>query len=125
MQTARSAWVTQRPSRSAVEYTATASIPRSWQARTSRTAQSPRLAIRTRFSTDGERRSRRLQLEQRLAELDGSGVLDQDPADRAGLGRLEFVEQLHRLEHAERLADLDPVALGDERRLAGRPRAVE
>ena len=50
MHTARSAMPTQSPSLSAVEYTATASAPRSWQARTRRTAASPRFAIRTRRS---------------------------------------------------------------------------
>src|SRR6476646_106148 len=50
MHTARSARPTHSPSLSAVEYTATASAPRSWQARTRRTAASPRFAIRTRRS---------------------------------------------------------------------------
>src|SRR6478736_9946276 len=53
MHTARSARPTHSPSLSAVEYTATASAPRSWQARTRRTAASPRFAIRTRRSMSG------------------------------------------------------------------------
>src|SRR4051812_14376383 len=123
MQTARSARRTQSPSRSAVEETATASIPRSWQARTMRTAASPRFAIRTRFSIAA--RSHRLELEERLSVLDRLGVVNQDAADDPGVVGLELVEQLHRLEDAERLADLDPVALVDERGLRGRRRAVE
>ena len=43
-------------------------------------------------------------------------VLGQDLADGPGVLRLQLVEELHRLEDAERLADLDPVALLHERR---------
>src|SRR5437660_7769166 len=103
-----------------------------------RTAASPRFAIRTRLSIAAaggrgpapspacrRRGSRRLELEERLPVLDRLGVLHQDAADDPGVVGLVLVEQLHRLEDAERLADLDPVALGDERRLRGRGRAVE
>ena len=56
MGTARSAARTCGLERSASEYTATASSPSSWQARTMRSAISPRLAIRTRFTDEAERR---------------------------------------------------------------------
>src|SRR5437868_3098470 len=125
MQTARSASETHWPSRSAVEYTATASMPRSWQARISRTAASPRFAIRTRLSIRPSPRLHGFQLEQRLPVLDRLGVLDQHRADHARVLRLELVEELHGLEDAQRLADLDPVALVDERALARARRAVE
>src|SRR5436190_17522648 len=55
--------------------------------------------------------SRRLEFEQRLAVLHRLGVRHEDPADHAGVLGLELVEELHRLEDAQRLADLDPVAL--------------
>src|SRR3954471_1771999 len=108
MQTAWSARSTQSPSRSAVEYTATASIPRSWHARTMRTAHSPRLAIKTRFSTANlatpllrgaavqpglSPSSGRLELEERLSVLHGLGVRDEDLPDDAGVLRLELVEE--------------------------------
>src|SRR4051794_17356887 len=122
MHTARSASDTQSPSRSAVEYTATASAPASWQARTSRTAASPLFAMSTRLSTT---RSGGLELEQRLAVLDRVAVLGEHSPDDPRLLRLQLVEELHRLEQRERLADLDPVALLHERRLVRRGAAIE
>src|SRR5919106_4874064 len=107
MQTARSASRTCIASRSAVEYTATASIPSSCSARTTRTATSPRFATRTLLNkrTAGERLDR----EQQLPELDGLGVLDVDRAHDAFRLRLDLVHQLHRLEDAERLPHGDDV----------------
>src|SRR3954451_7697590 len=122
MHTARSARSTQSPSLSAVEYTATASAPRSWQARTSRTAASPRFAIRTRRNIAN---LRQFQLEQRLAVLDRLRVADQHRADHARVLGLELVEQLHGLQHAQHLIDGDGVALADERLSGRRGRAVE
>src|SRR6185312_15665730 len=98
-------------------------MPRSWQARTIRTAASPRFAIRTRFSIAAgrgrgraplrrglppahacrRRGSHRLELEERLPVLDRLRVLHQDAADDPGVVGLVLVEQLHRLEDAERL----------------------
>src|SRR4051812_19370949 len=98
MHTDRSASCTQSPSRSAVEYTATASMPRSWHARTSRTAASPRFAIRTRRSIACPRPPLRgVELEQRLPVLDRLGVVREHRPDGAGVLRLELVEELHRL----------------------------
>src|SRR5689334_4767515 len=121
MHTARSASPTHSPTLSAVEYTATASAPRSWQARTRRTAASPRFAIRTRRNTVLDQ----FQLEQRLAVLDRLGVTDQHRADHAGVLGLELVEQLHGLKNAQHLVDGDGVALADERLGGRRGRAVE
>ena len=121
MHTAWSASSTWSASRSAVEYTATASIPSSCSARITRTAISPRFATSTRSNTfvlDGGRRQDRLDLEQELAVLDRLGVLDVDRADDAcGLG-LQLVEELHRLEDAQHLSGNDGVADVDE---GGRP----
>src|ERR1700750_1998464 len=122
MQTARSAIRTQAPSLSAVEYTASASRPSSWQARITRTAISPRLATSTRLNISAVASRSGRDLELRLPELHRLGFLDQDPADGARVLGLQLVEQLHGLEHAQRLADLDAVALLDEHRLARRRR---
>ena len=62
-------------SASAVEWTATVAMPSSWQARWMRSAISPRLAIRI-LSNIGASAS--LDDDQRLAELDRLGVLDED-----------------------------------------------
>src|SRR5690242_998647 len=111
MQMRSSASRTWSASRSAVEWAAIAVTSSSWQARTMRTATSPRLAIRTRRNT----RSRRVENEERRPVLDRCAVRDQDAAHgRARLGG-DLVHHLHRLDDAEHLADLDQVALGDER----------
>ena len=47
----------------------------------------------------------RLELEEQLAELDGLAALDVDRLHPALLLGLELVEELHRLEQAQRLAD--------------------
>src|SRR5581483_4196737 len=67
----------------------------------------------------------RLQQEERLAELDGLGVLDQHPDDAARHLRLDLVHELHRLDDADDLALLHPVALADERLRVGSRRPVE
>src|SRR5712691_305884 len=113
-----------------------------------RTAISPRLATRTRENISGppggilvppgaamppegsldsvERDADdRLELEQKLAELDRLGILDVDRADDALDVGLDLVHQLHRLEDAERLTRGDGVALLDERRRAGLRGTVE
>src|SRR5215211_5555859 len=93
-----------------------------------RTAISPRLATSTRENT--LKRVERapvegLELEEQLSVLDRLGVLDVDRPHRAGNVRLELVEQLHRLEDAERLAGFDDVADFDVGRGARVPGAVE
>src|SRR6266853_6595307 len=44
---------------------------------------------------------------QRLAEFHRLGVLEQDLGDRAGLGRGNLVERLHRFDDQQRIAGLD------------------
>ena len=73
----------------------------------------------------GQRRRASADHEQRLAELDGLAVLDEDRLDRAGGVGLDLVHQLHRLDDAQRVALLDRVADLDERLGAGRRRAIE
>src|SRR6188768_1608534 len=114
MQIAWSASRTCIASVSAVECTATVSMPISCAARWMRSAISPRLAIRSLVIgivlADHH---------QRLVELDRLRVLDQDllhGAVRAGGDR---VHHLHRLDDQQRLAGLDLVADLDERVGAG------
>src|SRR5215211_5660407 len=125
MQTARSARrVCSAPS-SAVEWTATASIPSSWRPRITRTATSPRFAIRTRLKGIQRAGENGLEVEERLAVLDGLTVLDVNRADDALDLRLHLVHELHRLEDAERLARRDSVTLLDERGRARLRRPVK
>src|SRR5215213_1687110 len=104
MQTLSSASRTHMADESASECTATVEMPISLHARWTRSAISPRLAIRI-FSNielldDGER----------FAKFDRGRVLDQDLHDLAGLGRGDRVHRLHRLDDEQRLARLDRVA---------------
>src|SRR5690348_13134233 len=108
MHTASSANLTCSASASAVEYTATVERPISLHARITRNAISPRFAIRT-FLNMMSRRD----LEQRLAVLDGSAVLDEDSDDRARSIGLDLVHELHRLDDAQHLALLDLVVERD------------
>src|SRR6187200_1117346 len=94
---------------SAVECTATVWMPISRQARWMRSAISPRLAIRTLSNIRGL-----LNDHQGFAELHRPAVLDQDLLHRAGLGRLDRIERLHRLDDEQRLAGVDLVADVDE-----------
>src|SRR6476469_8505103 len=104
-------------------------MPSSCSARITRTAISPRFAIRTRLNTASEGvqgpREHRLEVEERLAELDGLSILDVDRADNAFDLGLDLVHQLHRLEDAERLARRDGVADLDEGRRTRLSRPVE
>src|SRR2546421_12965817 len=126
MHTARSARRVCSAPASAVEYTATASIPSSCSARITRTAISPRFATRTRVNISEAPLQRverpavdRLELEQQLTVLDRLGVLDVDLANDRLQVRLHLVHQLHRLENAQRLPRGDGIALLDERIRAG------
>src|SRR5438477_3070102 len=96
MQTFSSAKRTWRASVSAVECTATERRPMSRQARITRSAISPRLAIRTFLNTVGS--SGLLDAEQGLPVFDVGAVLDQDLEDLAFQIRLDLVHQLHRLD---------------------------
>src|SRR5262250_2666506 len=98
MHTLSSARRTCMASASAVECTATVGTPSSLQARSTRSAISPRLAIRIfsniRGSDARHAPPRRGSFDdhQRLAELDRLGVLEQDLADGAGARSRDLVE---------------------------------
>src|SRR6516164_4701083 len=102
---------------SAVECTATVLIPISRQARWMRSAISPRLAIRTLSNIAGG--AGLLDDHQRLAELHRLRIVDQHLRQRAGLGGLDGIEGLHRLDDQQGLPGRDLVADIDEHRLAG------
>src|SRR5207237_8560765 len=98
MQTLSSASRTHMAPVSASECTATVEMPISLQARCTRSAISPRLAIRILSNIalldDG----------QRLAEFDGLGVGDQDLDNAAALGGRDRVHRLHRFDDEQGLA---------------------
>src|SRR6187397_1221066 len=98
MQTDSSASFTYLASVSASECTATVRMPISRHARWMRSAISPRLAIRI-FSNI----AKLLDQEKRLAVFDRLPVLHQDGLHGARGVALDLVQQLHRLDDAERL----------------------
>src|SRR3990170_7202601 len=105
-------------------------MPSSRQARMTRTAISPRLAMRMRPNIGRLQRVERapvdgLELEEELSVLDRLGVLDADRLDDGVDLGLDLVEELHRLKHAERLAGSDRVADLDEGWRPGLRRPVE
>src|SRR5579885_2609769 len=100
MQTVRSACCAARLSRSATETATTASRPRAWQARITRTAISPRLATRTRempIALGGLGANE----EQRLLVLHELRVVDQDLDDDPAHPGEHAGEDLHRLDQAQ------------------------
>src|SRR5688572_8695191 len=109
MQTLSSASRTCMASASAVECTATVAIPSSLQARSTRNAISPRLAIRilsnmrAYLAVPVPSKARSLDDHERLAELDRRAVGDQDLRHRAGARRGNLVHGLHRLDDHQRL----------------------
>src|ERR1700744_1077148 len=113
MQTLSSASRTCMASASAVECTATVEMPISLQARWTRSAISPRLAMRILSNIalldDG----------QGLAEFHGLTVLGHDRPHDAALGRGDRVHGLHRLDDQKGLALGDRVADLDEGWRAG------
>src|SRR3954468_25084638 len=94
MHTNSSASITYFASASASECTTTVLMPISRHARCTRSAISPRLAMRI-FSNKQK---------QRLPVLDRLTVLDQDLLDHAVGVRLDLVQELHRFDNADRLA---------------------
>src|SRR6476646_7723323 len=127
MHTARSANRAAMPSRSTVETTTTVSIPRIRQARTTRTAISPRLATSTRrigLGTTGPGATAAgLAIggpdpEQHLLVLDHLGVGRADLHNLPCRGGDNRVHQLHDLDDRELLVLRDPLPDLHERRLA-------
>src|SRR5262245_45528922 len=108
MHTLSSASRTCMASSSAVECTATDGMPSSLQARSTRNAISPRFAIRisSNISLDDH---------QRLAELDGLAVLDQNLDHRARARRGNLVHGLHRFDDEQRVTGAHAAADLDER----------
>src|SRR5689334_21783514 len=119
MHTASSAKRTWSARVSASECTATVAMPSSRHARITRSAISPRFAIKI-FLNGGTAGfcgialetgpftiSSLLDAEQLLPELDGLAVLGVDLDDGARELRLDLVHQLHRFDNAERLPRTD------------------
>src|SRR5688572_6873979 len=95
-------------------------MPRSRQAQITRTAISPRFAIRI-FSN----MSRRLNRKKRFPILDRPAVLNKAGHYDACYVGLDLVHQLHRFNDAKDLADRDAVSGLHEWRRSGRGRFVE
>src|SRR6185437_14935713 len=115
MQTLSSASRTCMASASAVECTATVAIPSSLQARRIRRAISPRLAIRILSNiTAPAARTASFDNDQRLAELDGLAILDENLRYRAGPRRRNLVHCLHGFDNQQCLACRDLGADLDE-----------
>src|SRR5436190_22734643 len=107
MHTASSAKRTCKAPTSASENTATVAMPSSRQARMTRMAISPRLAIKTFLNI--ELRSF-ANCEELLAVFHALAVLDQHLDDGAGVLALDLVHELHGLDDAERLTLLHAAA---------------
>src|SRR5215210_7963801 len=108
MHTAWSARRTCIASASAVEWTATVSIPISCAARWMRSAISPRLAMSRRDMPIGLGDH-----DQRLVELDGLRVFNEHRLDRARGGGGDRVHNFHRLDDDQRIAGVDRLADAD------------
>src|SRR3990167_2896237 len=111
---------------------ATVRMPSSLQARMTRTAISPRLAMRifenmAQGSTGARgvpercpELGRGLNGKERLAELDRVAVLRKHLNDAPRRFRFDFIHQLHGFNDADHLPHLDVLADFDERRRIGR-----
>src|SRR6185312_6510705 len=86
--------------RSTVECTATVLMPSVWQARSTRRAISPRLAMTTLSSMTSADH------EQRFVEFDRLAGRGQDSHHGAGLIGFDLVEHLHCFDDAQRVAGL-------------------
>src|SRR4026208_1421935 len=122
MHTLSSASRTCMASASAVECTAPVAPPSSLQARSTRRAISPRLAIR--ILSNIAPRSALLDHRKRLAIFNRLAVLDEDRDDRAGAGGGNLVHCLHGFDDEQRLPRGDMRADFDERRRTRLRRAI-
>src|SRR5512145_2611745 len=123
MQTSSSANRTCSEFSSASEYTATVLIPSSRQAQITRSAISPRLAIRIFLNIASD--PARFDGEQPFAILDRLAVLDVRTHDLALVFRGDLVHQLHRFDDAEYLVFLDVLANLHERGRTRLGRTIE
>src|SRR5690242_6271981 len=122
MHTLSSARRTCMASASAVEWTATVAMPSSLQARSTRSAISPRFAIK--ILSNIALRSALLDHRQRLAIFDRLAVLHQYGGDGAGAGGGDLVHGLHGFDDEERLSRRHSGADLDEGNGAGLWRAI-
>src|SRR4029450_5004482 len=122
MHTLSSASRTCMASASAVECTATVATPSSLQARSTRRAISPRLAIR--ILSNIAPRSALLDHRKRLAIFNRLAVLAEDRDNRAGAGGGDLVHGLHGFDDEQRLPCGDARADLDERRRTRLRRAI-
>src|SRR5215470_8961857 len=104
MHTLSSASRTCMASSSAVECTATVAMPSSLHARKTRSAISPRLAIKIFSNMDS------FDDQQRLTKFDRLTVFDQDLDDGSGARRRNLVHRLHRLDDEQGVARVDAAA---------------
>src|SRR5947207_11548558 len=125
MHTLSSASRTCIASASAVECTATVAMPSSLQARSTRSAISPRLAMRilSNIRTRGASAAPLFDDHQRLAIFDRLTVLEQNLHDGSSARRRDLVHGFHRLDDQQRIARLHLAADLDEvlRARLGRP----
>src|SRR6056297_180707 len=112
MQMASSAMRTCIASASAVEWTATLATPISRQARITRRAISPRLAIRILSNMPVPRL---FEDDEGGAVFDRCAVLDQNAFHRAAARRRDVVHRLHRLDDKQGIAFVDLLANRNER----------
>src|SRR5208282_6534070 len=115
MHTLSSASRTCIASASAVEWTATVAIPSSLQARSMRSAISPRFAIS--ILSNMERRL--FDNHKRFAVLDGLTIFHNDALDRTAPRGRDLIHGLHRFDDQKRLAFPHHGAHLDEGRCAG------
>src|SRR5690242_7442377 len=114
------------------EWTATVLMPISLQARMTRSAISPRLAMRIFLNTGGpltveyrSGRRRRVDQEERLSILDWFRALRQNLVDATIHLRFDFIHELHRFDDAQHLPLFHEIALIDVGVGIGRRRPVK
>src|SRR5215469_2289152 len=122
MQTLSSASRTCIADASAVECTATVAMPSSLQARSTRSAISPRLAIN--ILSNIATVAALFDDQERLAKLDRLAVLDENLRHRAGARRRNLIHRLHGFDDDQRVAGLHLAADIDERLGARRRREI-